>query len=68
MTEDKQLICNYLVRALKCTRNQEDLTNLVYDSISETVSAIYDNGAIKHINVAMDSGTAMIRDIMRVLD
>ena len=66
--ENKDLICKALVQALKLTRNQEDLAALDYNPYDETVIATYDNGATRRINVAMDSGTAMIRDIMYVLD
>lgn len=66
--ENKQLICNYLLKTLQHTRNQLDLTQLCYDSDYEIVTAVWSNGVSKTINVAMDSGTVMIRDIMRVLD
>ena len=66
--ENKQLICDYLLKTLQNTRNQSDLIQLMYDPDYEIVIAIWDNGALKHINVAMDSGTAMIRDIMRSLE
>lgn len=66
--ENKQQICDYLLVTLQHTRNQADLVQLKYDPDFEIVIAIWDNGALKHINVAMDSGTAMIRDIMRSLD
>lgn len=66
--ENKQLICNYLLKTLQHTRNQLNLTQLKYDPDREIVTAVWANGAVKNINVAMDSGTAMIRDIMRVLE
>ena len=53
--------------ALRQTRNQADLEELTYDPLSETVFAKYESGYGRRINVAMDSGTAMIKDVMSVL-
>lgn len=67
MEEDKQLILNKLLDALLETRDQFDLEELVYDAANETVIARYMNGGERRINVAMDSGVAMIRDVMEGL-
>lgn len=65
MHEDKQLICDLLASALQQTRNQWDLLALQYDDATETVTARYINGGGQRvINVALDSGIAMIRDIL----
>lgn len=64
MREDKQKICDLLLKALQETRNLYDLTNLLYDSENEVVIATFENGYTKKANVACDSGTAMIRDII----
>ena len=68
--ENKQLICNLLCEALQATRNQADLKKLRYNDKAgnETVTITWQNGGKKVINVAMDSGTAMIRDIMKNID
>lgn len=66
--ENKQLICNLLCETLKATRNQYDLRKLLYNDSEETVTVIWQSGGQKIINVAMDSGTAMIRDIMKNID
>ena len=66
--ENKQLICDYLLKTLQQTRNQSDLVQLSYEHEHEIVIAGWNNGGSRIINVAMDSGTAMIRDIMRALD
>lgn len=69
--EDKNLICEELAKLLKLTRNQSDLKALNYeilDNGDEIVTAEWDNGGRRIINVSMDSGTAMIRDIMRAID
>lgn len=64
MREDKQKICDLLLKALQETRNLYDLTNLLYDPENEVVIATFENGYTKKANVACDSGTAMIRDII----
>ena len=62
--EDKQKICDLFLVTLQNTRNLFDLNELKYDSDKETVTAIFANGGTKVINVAMDSGTSMIKDII----
>jgi hypothetical protein len=62
--EDKQKICDLLVPVLQETRNLKDLLTLDYDAEKEVVTATFLNGVEKHANVAMDSGTSMIRDII----
>ena len=64
MKEDKQAICKALVSVLRMTRNLEDLADLTYDPKTDTVTAQFESGFSKVANVAMDSGTAMIRDII----
>lgn len=66
--EDKQEICNLLCAALKATRDQHDLVEIVYQRRAndrETVTLFYENGHKRSINVSMDSGIAMMRDILR---
>lgn len=68
--EDKQMICDKLVEALQLTRQYEDLQSLIYlrrGEDHETVTALFTQGNTKEINVSMDSGSAMIRDILRAL-
>lgn len=66
--EDKQLICNLLCETLQATRNQSDLKKLRYNNETETVTITWKGGGQRIVNVAMDSGTAMIRDIMKSID
>ena len=65
--ENKQAICDKLLEALKMTRNLYDLVYLKYFSDNQTVNAHFGNGTVKTVNVAMDSGTAMIRDIIKAI-
>ena len=63
--EDKQKICDLLTVTLQATYNASDLVSLVYDGEKEIVTATFVGGGKYIINVALDSGTAMIRDIMK---
>ncbi|HCR83892.1 MAG TPA: hypothetical protein DIW07_10860 [Lachnospiraceae bacterium] len=62
--EDKQKICDLLLPALQATRGLSDVVKLEYDGAQEIVTATFENGYQKTANVAMDSGTAMIRDVI----
>ena len=66
--ENKQEICNLLCAALRATRDQSDLTDVIYRQMpndNEIVTLFYENGHKRSINVNMDSGIAMIRDVLR---
>ena len=65
MKENKQLICDLLLLVLKATYHAADIVSLDYDAEEEIVTIAYKNGYKRYANVAMDSGVAMIRDIMR---
>ena len=64
MREDKQAICTALCTALQLTRIGSDISEIEYHAEGEYVTVYYTTGHI-NINVALDSGAAMIRDIMR---
>lgn len=64
MREDKQKICDLLCTTLHATRNAADVCSMTHDTESETVTITFLSGGKRVVNVAMDSGTAMIRDIM----
>lgn len=66
--EDKQEICNLLCVALQATRDQYNLTDIIYREMpndNEIVTLFYENGYKRIVNVSMDSGIAMMRDILR---
>lgn len=65
--ENKQKICDLLLLTLRATHNAADVISIIYDGESEEVTVTFVSGGKRHINVAMDSGTAMIRDIMKNL-
>lgn len=64
MKEDKQNILDLLLPALQATHNLHDLVSLEFDEDRELVYAKFAGGNQKIANVAMDSGTAMIRDVI----
>ena len=65
--ENKQQILDLLLPALQATRDLHTLEELRYDAEAETVWCAFEHGAFP-VNVAMDSGIAMIRDLLRALD
>lgn len=67
MYEDKQMICDKLLITLRYTSHLYDLLRLTYDDEKEIVTAMFDNGYEKRVNVHMDSGYAMIQDIIDAL-
>ena len=62
--EDKQRICELLLPALQATHNLRDLISLQYNPEDDSVTAVLPGGT-RQANVALDSGTSMIRDIIR---
>lgn len=65
--EDKQKILNLLLPALQATDELHTLEELRFDATTETVWCAFEHGAFP-VNVSMDSGAAMIRDVLRALD
>lgn len=69
--ENKQLILDSLCSALQLTRDQADLEALEYKEIGpdkQHVIAIYNGCGSREINVSLDSGIAMIRDVLRAIE
>lgn len=64
--EDKKKIVKMLIPILQETDNLFDLVNLEYkkENNKELVIATFKNGK-KIANVTMDSGTSLIRDIIK---
>lgn len=69
--EDKQAICCALAETLWLTDGGSDLLALEYErdehGDEETVVICYLGGGKRRVNVSLDSGTAMIRDIMAMI-
>lgn len=61
----KQAICDQLCKTIQMTEAGDDLEALRYDPDNETVHADFtDSYDLRLINVAYDSGWAMIKDIV----
>lgn len=67
MEEDKQAICDALCKALQLTRDASDLIRIVYHRTEdmEYAELKFQGSFRRRVNVTLDSGTAMIRDILR---
>lgn len=66
--EDPQIILNKLLTALWYTRAGGDLMSLQYHPNQEMVSIVYNSGYSITVNVACDSGIAMIRDVLQHIE
>lgn len=68
--EEKQEILNNLLKALQLTRAGRDIAGLRYapGQEGEVVYIVYVYGGTKVVNVAGDSGAAMIRDVMKYVN
>lgn len=63
--EDKQKICDLLLPLLKATRAFSNLDDLEYIQDQDCVLLTFANGNVCRVNAAMDSGIAMISDVIR---
>lgn len=68
-SSSKQIICDRPCEAIQQTSAGDDLEALRYDPQKEIVHADFANAYdARRINVAMDSGWAMIKDIVNHID
>ena len=67
--ENYQAICNALCSTLRLTRQFDDLESLkhIQEGEERYVVAKFDGNYTKRIRVTMDSGIAMIKDIVNHL-
>lgn len=68
MDENKQKLCNMLCRLFRATRAGSDVVDISYDEKAELVTVLFDSGGKRIINVAMDSGIALIKDVVNHID
>ena len=68
--ENKQQILNALLNTINLTRAGNDVTKLEYDAQREYVLVYFRNNTTsgRQINVAMDSGIAMLKDVINHID
>lgn len=64
----KHDICRALLPVLRMTRALRDLEDLEYQGDTEEVHAVFRGGYTKKINVACDSGLAMVKDIVNEIE
>lgn len=57
----------FLKWLLKATRAGSDIDSMKLSEDGETVTIMFCNGFIKNVNVACDSGIAIIQDVVRTL-
>ena len=62
--EDKQAICTALCAALQLTRAGRAIEYIEYDREKETATVHYSDRLPVEVNVACDSGRAIIYDII----
>lgn len=64
--ENKQQIMDLLLKAIQATRAGNDVSALDFDATNELVYVYFGGSDIpgRIINVAMDSGIAMLKDVI----
>lgn len=63
--EDKKEIVMLLKHLLQATRAGEDIEEMELDDGGETVRITYKDQCVAYVNIACDSGIAMIMDVAR---
>ena len=68
--ENNQAILNELLKAINLTRAGNDVRELKYDEERELVLVYFGNSTTpgRQINVACDSGIAMLKDVINNID
>ena len=68
--EDKQKILDLLLKAIQATRAGNDVSMLQYDASSDMVCVYFGSSGFpgRTINVHMDSGIAMLKDVINHID
>lgn len=71
MSEDKRKICSLLLPVVQATRAGWDVIDLEYTDNEfmddEYVRIRYASGCTKKVNVTLDSGAAMVLDVIKGL-
>lgn len=67
MKEDKTKIAKAIFNFLKATSHGIDILDVTYskEGYNEYVTVEYASGTIQRVNVACDSGVAMMMDVLR---
>lgn len=68
-SNSKQVICDLLCKTIQATTAGDDLVALRFDPVTEYVHADFrEHYDLRKINVACDSGWAMIKDIINNIE
>ncbi len=67
LTENKKEIVLLLEILLKSTRAGSGIRKLVINEAQDRVLILFDTGCAKNVNIAADSGIAIIADIIAAL-
>lgn len=67
MKENKKDIVSRLSLLLKATMAGNDIDKLLLSDDEETVHIQFNNGYIKNVNIACDSGKSIIQDVIDAL-
>lgn len=67
MEENKKDIVKKLETVLKATRAGSDIEGLELSEDAETIAILFNTGYKRNVNIAMDSGISIIRDVARAL-
>ena len=70
MRENKQYILDLLLKAIQATRAGNDVSELKYDASSDMVLVYFGGSGFpsRTINVHMDSGIAVLKDVINHID
>lgn len=66
--ENKQMILHFLLSAIQATNAGQYMLELKLSKDKKTVTAEFEDGYTKNINVNGDSGWAMVLDVVNHLD
>ena len=65
--ENKKEIVSNLTKLLKSTRAGDGIADLILHQNQEAITILFRNGAAREVNIAADSGYAIIMDVMKAL-
>ena len=65
--ENKEEIIMRLKILLKVTRAGSDIKDMILNDNKDTVTLLFEHGAVRDVNIAADSGIAIIQDVVRAL-
>ncbi len=67
-TENKRDIAGRLSLLLRATKAGEGMERLLLSEDEQTVTIVFQDGHQRDVNVACDSGIAMVRDVISALE